>query len=144
MRIMGLDYGAKTVGVAISDEMLLTAQPVETIKRERAGKLRQTLARIETLMKEYDVEKVVIGLPKKLNNEEGDRCDKTREFGDMVERRSGLEVIYQDERLTTVAADAVLAEGGVRKENRKEYIDKVAASIILQGYLDSISKDDKE
>ena len=144
MRIMGLDYGAKTVGVAISDEMLLTAQPVETIKRERAGKLRQTLARIETLMKEYDVEKVVIGLPKKLNNEEGDRCDKTREFGDMVERRSGLEVVYQDERLTTVGADAVLAEGGVRKENRKEYIDKVAASIILQGYLDSISKDDKE
>lgn len=144
MRIIGLDYGAKTVGVAISDEMLLTAQPVETIKRERAGKLRQTLARIETLMKEYDVEKVVIGLPKKLNNEEGDRCDKTREFGDMVERRSGLEVVYQDERLTTVAADAVLAEGGVRKENRKEYIDKVAASIILQGYLDSISKDDKE
>ena len=144
MRIMGLDYGAKTVGVAISDEMLLTAQPVETIKRERAGKLRQTLARIETLMKEYDVEKVVIGLPKKRNNEEGDRCDKTREFGDMVERRSGLEVVYQDERLTTVAADAVLAEGGVRKENRKEYIDKVAASIILQGYLDSIRKDDKE
>ena len=144
MRIMGLDYGAKTVGVAISDEMLLIAQPVETIKRERAGKLRQTLARIETLMKEYDVEKVVIGLPKKLNNEEGDRCDKTREFGDMVERRSGLEVVYQDERLTTVAADAVLAEGGVRKENRKEYIDKVAASIILQGYLDSIRKDDKE
>lgn len=144
MRIMGLDYGAKTVGVAISDEMLLIAQPVETIKRERAGKLRQTLARIETLMKEYDVEKVVIGLPKKLNNEEGDRCDKTKEFGDMVERRSGLEVVYQDERLTTVAADAVLAEGGVRKENRKEYIDKVAASIILQGYLDSIRKDDKE
>lgn len=139
MRIMGLDYGAKTVGVAISDEMLLTAQPVETIKRERAGKLRQTLARIETLMNEYDVEKVVIGLPKKLNNEEGDRCDRTREFGEMVERRSGLEVIYWDERLTTVAADAVLAEGGVRKENRKEYIDKVAASLILQGYLDSIT-----
>lgn len=140
MRIMGLDYGAKTVGVAISDEMLFTAQPIETIKRERAGKLRQTLARIEALMKEYDVEKVVIGLPKKLNNDEGDRCDRTREFGDMVERRSGLEVIYRDERLTTVAADAVLAEGGVRKENRKEYIDKVAASLILQGYLDSISE----
>lgn len=140
MRIMGLDYGAKTVGVAISDEMLLTAQPIETIKRERAGKLRQTLARIEALMKEYDVEKVVIGLPKKLNNDEGDRCDRTREFGDMVERRSGLEVIYWDERLTTVAADAVLAEGGVRKESRKAYIDKVAASLILQGYLDSISE----
>ena len=91
-------------------------------------------------MKEYDVEKVVIGLPKKLNNDEGDRCDRTREFGDMVERRSGLEVIYWDERLTTVAADAVLAEGGVRKESRKAYIDKVAASLILQGYLDSISE----
>ena len=140
MRIIGLDYGAKTVGVAISDEMLLTAQPIETIKRERASKLRQTLARIEALMKEYDVEKVVIGLPKKLNNDEGDRCDRTREFGDMVERRSGLEVIYWDERLTTVAADAVLAEGGVRKESRKAYIDKVAASLILQGYLDSISE----
>ncbi len=105
MRIMGLDYGAKTVGVAISDEMLLTAQPIETIRRERPAKLRQTLARIESLMKDYDIDKVVIGLPKKLNNEEGDRCEKTREFGEMVERRSGLEVIYQDERLTTVQAD---------------------------------------
>ena len=109
MRIMGLDYGAKTVGVAISDEMLLTAQPIETIRRERPAKLRQTLARIESLMKDYDIDKVVIGLPKKLNNEEGDRCEKTREFGEMVERRSGLEVIYQDERLTTVQADNVLA-----------------------------------
>lgn len=138
MRIMGLDYGAKTVGVAISDEMLLTAQPVETIRRERANKLRQTLARIEALMKEYDVEKIVLGLPKMLNNNEGDRCKKTREFGEMVEKRSGLEVIYQDERLTTVEADSVLAQGGVRKEDRKEYIDKVAAALILQGYLDSI------
>ena len=85
MRIMGLDYGSKTVGVAISDEMLLTAQPIETITRARETKLRQTLARIEELMEEYDVEKVVIGLPKKLNNEEGDRCDKTREFAEMVE-----------------------------------------------------------
>lgn len=140
MRIMGLDYGAKTVGVAISDELLMTAQPLETIRRERETKLRQTLARIEALMAEYEVEKVVIGLPKKLNNEEGDRCDKTREFAAMVERRSGLEVILWDERLTTVSADAVLAEGGVAKKNRKEYIDKVAASLILKGYLESLEK----
>ena len=140
MRIMGLDYGAKTVGVAISDDMLITAQPVETIRRERPTKLRHTLARIETLKKEYDVEKVVIGLPKKLNNEEGERCEKTREFGEMVERRSGLEVIYQDERLTTVQADSVLSEGGIRKEKRKQYIDKMAASLILQSYLDSLER----
>ncbi len=141
MRIMGLDYGDKTVGVAISDEMLLTAQPKETIKRERPGKLRQTYARIEELIREYDVETVVVGLPKKMDNEEGDRCQKSREFGEQLERRTGLEVIYQDERLTTMAADAVLEEGGVRKENRKEYIDKLAASLILQGYLDGLSKE---
>ncbi len=137
---MGLDYGAKTVGVAISDELLLTAQPIETIKRERESKLRRTLARIEELMEEYQVDKVVIGLPKKLNNDEGDRCEKTREFAEMVERRSGLEVIFWDERLTTVMADAALAEGGVAKENRKQYIDKVAASLILKGYLESLER----
>lgn len=139
MRIMGLDYGAKTVGVAVSDELLMTAQPLETIRRERETKLRRTLARIEELMEEYQVEKVVIGLPKKLNNEEGDRCERTREFAQMVERRSGLEVIFWDERLTTVLADAALAEGGVAKENRKAYIDKVAASLILKSYLESIA-----
>jgi len=135
---MGLDYGAKTVGVAVSDELLLTAQPVETIERARETKLRQTLARIEELMEEYQVEKVVIGLPKKLNNEEGERCKKTREFAAMVERRSGLEVILWDERLTTVLADSVLEEGGVARKNRKRYIDKVAASLILKGYLESL------
>lgn len=140
MRIMGLDYGAKTVGVAVSDELLLTAQPVETIKRERESKLRRTLARIEELMEEYQVEKVVIGLPKKLNNDEGDRCERTREFAQMVERRSGLEVVFWDERLTTVMADAALAEGGVAKQERKQYIDKVAASLILKGYLESLER----
>jgi RNAse H-fold protein YqgF len=137
---MGLDYGAKTVGVAISDELLLTAQPVETIKRDRETKLRKTLARIEELLEEYDVEKVVVGLPKKLNNEEGERCGKTREFAQMVHQRSGLEVIFWDERLTTVLADAALAEGNVARENRKEYIDKVAASLILKSYLESIAE----
>ncbi len=135
-----MDYGAKTVGVAISDELLLTAQPVETIKRDRETKLRKTLARIEELLEEYDVEKVVVGLPKKLNNEEGERCGKTREFAQMVHQRSGLEVIFWDERLTTVLADAALAEGNVARENRKEYIDKVAASLILKSYLESIAE----
>lgn len=136
MRVMALDYGDKTVGVAISDELMLTAQPLETIKRSRPTKLRQTLARIEALMEEYDVSEIVIGLPKKMNNEEGERCKQTREFGGTLERRCGLPVIYQDERLTTVEADAVLTEGGVRKERRKQYIDKMAASIILQAYLE--------
>lgn len=139
MRIMGLDYGAKTVGVAISDELLMTAQPVETITRTREDKLRQTLARIEALIEEYQVDKVVIGLPKKMNNEEGERCTKTREFAGKVESRTGLEIVFWDERLTTVAANAVLEEANVSKEHRKEYIDKVAASLILKGYLDSLS-----
>lgn len=137
MRIMGLDYGDKTVGVAISDDMLLTAQPVETIKRERANKLRQTYARIEELIIKYDVGKIVTGLPLNMNNEEGLRCKLTREFAETLGRRTGLEIIFQDERLTTFAADAVLEEGGVRKEKRKAYIDKIAASMILQGYLDA-------
>jgi putative Holliday junction resolvase len=135
---MGLDYGDKTVGVAISDELLLTAQPLETIHRERPAKLRQTFARIESLLEEYQVEKIVLGLPKKMDNQEGKRCETTRAFGEQIERRTGLEVIYQDERLTTVAADAILDVGGVSKENRKTYIDKVAASLILQGYLDAL------
>lgn len=138
MRIMGLDYGDKTVGVAVSDERLLIAQPVETIKRERANKLRQTYARIETIIKEYHIEKIVIGLPLNMDGTEGVRCIKTREFANELERRTGIEVTFQDERLTTVAADSVLSMGGVRKEKRKEYIDKIAASMILQGYLDSL------
>lgn len=140
MRVMGLDYGAKTVGVAISDEMLLTAQPVETITRQRENKLRQTLKRIEELLDEYRVEKIVVGLPKKLNNQEGERCEKTREFAEMLERRTGLSVILWDERLTTVAADAVLEEAKVAKADRKKYIDKVAASLILKSYLESLDR----
>lgn len=140
MRIMGLDYGDKTVGVAISDELLLTAQPVETIQRERPVKLRKTFARIEELIGTYEVDRIVLGLPKRMDNQEGERCERTREFGDQLAKRTGIEIIYQDERLTTKEADAVLNEGGVRKENRKEYIDKLAASLILQGYLDILAK----
>lgn len=137
-RILGLDFGTKTVGVAVSDELLLTAQAVETIWREKPGKLRQTLARIETLVNQYGVEKIVLGLPKNMNDTEGERCEKTREFKEMLEKRLGLDVILWDERLTTVAANDAMIEMGIRRENRKEYIDQIAAIFILQEYLDYV------
>ncbi|MCI7100015.1 MAG: Holliday junction resolvase RuvX [Lachnospiraceae bacterium] len=137
MRILGLDYGSKTVGVAVSDALGITAQGLETIQRTQANKLRKTLARIEQLIKEYDVGKIVLGCPKNMNNTEGPRVQATMEFRDMLERRTGLEVILQDERLTTVSAERVLRESGVRRENRKEVIDKIAAVFILQTYLDA-------
>lgn len=138
MKIMGLDYGSVTVGVAISDSMQLTAQPVEVIKRKSENKLRQTLARIQQLVEEYEVERIVLGLPKNMNNTEGERVQRTEEFRDKLMARTGLEVVLWDERLTTVSAMDVLKQGGVRRENRKAYVDKIAASLILQGYLDSI------
>lgn len=140
MRILGLDFGTKTVGVAVSDELLITAQGVEIIRREKASKLRQTLARIEELVKQYNVEKIVLGYPKNMNNTEGERCERTKEFKELVEKRTGLEVVLWDERLTTVAADNAMMEMGIRRENRKEYVDEIAAIFILQGYLDFLSK----
>ena len=140
MRIMGLDYGSVTVGVAVSDGLLLTAQPVEVIKRKSETKLRQTLARIDALIAEYEVERIVLGLPKNMNNRSGVRVQKTEEFKEIVEKRTGLEVIFWDERLSTVSAMEVLKEGNVRRENRKQYVDKIAATFILQGYLDSLQK----
>lgn len=144
MRVLGLDFGSRTVGVAVSDELLLTAQGVETIERKEENKLRKTCARIEELIKEYEVTKVVLGLPKNMNNTEGERAEKTKEFGMMLERRTGLPVVYWDERLTTVAAEQVLMESGVRRENRKAVIDKVAACLILQGYLDRLKLEPTE
>ena len=140
MRIMGLDYGSKTVGVAISDELLITAQAVETITRKAENKLRQTYARIEELTKEYDVERIVLGYPKNMNNTLGERIERTLEFKENLERRTGLEVVLWDERLTTIEAERTLIESNVRRENRKQYIDKIAAVFILQGYLDGIKK----
>lgn len=137
MRIMGLDYGSKTVGIAVSDTLLITAQSVEIIRRESENKLRKTLARIEELIAEYQVTKLVLGLPKNMNNTEGIRVEKTKEFKAMLERRTGLEVVLWDERLTTVAADKAMMEAGIRREDRKNYVDKIAAAFILQGYLDS-------
>lgn len=144
MRIMGLDYGSKTVGVAISDQLLLTAQGKEIIRRERQNKLRQTLARIEALIVENDVEKIVLGCPKNMDGSEGDRVEKTREFQEMIERRTGLEVVLWDERLTTVAADRYMMEAGIRRENRKQYVDEIAAVFILQGYLDYLRNQKKQ
>lgn len=135
---MGLDYGSKTVGVAISDPLGLTAQGIETIGRKEENKLRRTCARIEALIREYEVEKIVLGLPKHMNNDIGERAEKTLEFRDMLTRRTGLEVIMWDERLTTVEAERTLIESSVRREDRKKYIDKIAAVFILQGYLDSL------
>lgn len=138
MRIMGLDFGSKTVGVAVSDPLLATAQGLETIWRKSPGKLRRTLARIEELAAEYEVERIVLGYPKHMNNTEGERCEKTQEFKQMLENRTGLEVILWDERLSTAAAEQILMESGVRREERKAYVDKIAAGLILQGYLDSL------
>ena len=136
-RIMGLDFGSKTVGVAVSDGLGLTAQGVEIIRRTSENKLRQTLARIESLIGEYEVGKIVLGFPKNMNNTIGERAEKTLGFKEMLERRTGLPIVMWDERLTTVAADRVLIEAGVRRENRKGYVDEIAAVFILQGYLDS-------
>ena len=132
-RWMGLDYGTKTVGVAVSDVLGITAQGVETVTRKSNKKLRQTLASIE----EYEVSKVVLGLPKNMNNTLGERAEETKEFQAMLQRRTGLEVVLWDERLTTMESERILQEGGVRRENRKERIDWMAATLILQSYMDA-------
>ncbi len=136
MRVIGLDYGTKTVGVAVSDEMKLIAQPLVTIERKQANKLRQTYAAIEKIIEEQQVELIVLGYPKNMNNTEGERVEATKEFKDALERRTGLSVVLVDERLTTVEANRILEDTGVALSARKEHIDKMAAAIILQNYLD--------
>lgn len=144
MRIMGLDFGSRTVGVAISDSLLLTAQGVEIIRRKEENKLRQTLARIEELIVENEVDEIVLGLPKNMNDTEGVRVELTKEFKEKLERRIGLPVYFWDERLTTVAADKAMMEAGIRRENRKDYVDMIAATLILQGYLDRRNNEKKK
>ena len=149
MRIIGLDYGTKTVGVAVSDALGLTAQGVETITRKEENKLRQTLARIEAIIEEYEliaqyqVEEIVLGLPKNMNNTLGERAEACKDFADKLERRTGIPVVMWDERLSTVSAEHVLIESGVRRENRKAVIDKIAACVILQSYLDYIANNNE-
>ena len=144
MRILGLDYGSKTVGVAVSDELLFTAQGLEIVRRQSPNKLRQSLARIEEIIKEYNGERIVLGYPKNMNNTEGERCEKTKEFKVMLERRTGLNVILWDERLTTVSADKHMMESGIRREDRKKFVDEIAAVFILQGYLDYLAMHPEE
>ena len=138
MRILGLDYGSKTIGVAISDELMITAQGLETIERKKENQLRKSLARIETICEEYTVEKIVLGFPKNMDNSIGEQAERAQEFKESLERRTGLEVILWDERLTTISAQRILNEGNVRgRIEQKKVIDKIAATFILQGYLDS-------
>jgi putative Holliday junction resolvase len=137
-RIMGLDYGSLTVGVAISDTLLLTAQGIEVIRRKQENKLRQTLARIEELIAQYDVDTIILGYPKHLNNTVGERAKKSEEFADKLRQRTGLNVILWDERLTTVAAHQVLDQGGLDYREKAMVVDKVAAVFILQSYLDRL------
>ncbi|BBF43269.1 putative holliday junction resolvase YqgF [Lachnospiraceae bacterium KM106-2] len=141
---MGLDYGSVTVGVAISDELGLTAQGIEVVRRKQENKLRQTLARIQELAEEYKVEKIVLGYPKNMNNTVGDRALKSEEFKEMLEKRTSLEVILWDERLTTVAAHNAMIDGGMRRDARAKIVDKIAAVFILQGYLDFLYHEKRE
>ncbi len=137
---MGLDYGSKTVGVAISDTLLLTAQAKEIIRRKEENKLRRTLARIEELIQEYEVEQIVLGLPLNMDQSVSVRSELSLEFKDMIERRTGVPVTMWDERLTTVEADDIMDEVGIPKKDHKKYVDMIAAQIILQDYLDNRDK----
>ena len=141
MRILGLDYGSKTVGVAISDPLGITAQGVETIWRKQENHLRQTLARIEELISEYQVERIVLGYPKNMNNTVGERAQACEAFKEDLERRTALPVILWDERMTTVESERILMAGGVRRENRKAVIDQMAAVLILQSYMDAQNRE---
>lgn len=138
-RIMGLDYGSVTVGVAISDALMITAQGVEVIRRKQENKQRQTLARIEELILEYGVNQIVVGYPKHLNNSIGERAIKSEEFAAKLRQRTGLEVILWDERLTTVAAHQVLSQTKMDYEEKAKVVDMLAAVLILQGYMDKLS-----
>lgn len=132
-RIMGLDVGDKTIGVAISDLLELTAQGLTTIRRESKVKDYNALKEI---IDEYNIKKVVIGLPKNMNNTLGPQGEKTIKFGEKLKNKYNVEIIYEDERLTTISAERMLISVDVRREKRKKVIDKVAATYILQLYLD--------
>lgn len=132
-RILGLDVGDRTIGVAVSDLLHFTAQGLTTIKRESKVK---DFAAIEALLKEYNAKKVVVGLPKNMNGTIGPQADKVVKFAEKIKNKFNIDIIYIDERLTTVSAERVLIEGSVRREDRKKFIDKLAATYILQSYLD--------
>ena len=145
MRIMGLDYGSKTVGVALSDTLLLTARGHSIIRREEENKLRKTLRELEGIILEYEVDEIVLGLPKNMDDTEGERVALTADFKEKLERRTGLPVTFWDERLTSVEAENIMTEAGIRRKHWKEHVDKIAAMLILQDYLDwkRTSKDEQ-
>ena len=144
MRILGLDYGSKTVGVAVSDPFGWTAQGLEIIRREKENRLRKTYARIEALVAEYGIEQIVLGYPVLLQSgDEGERVEMCRLFKADLERRTGLPVIFWDERLTTVEAYEIMTELGIPRKDWDAYVDMIAAQRILQGYLDEQSYREK-
>ena len=135
MRILGLDFGSKTVGVAVSDELMLTAQGLEIVRRQSPNKLRQTLARIEQIVTEYQVERIVLGYPKNMNNTLGERAEITLKYKELLEKSTDLPVIMFDERLTSVISNSILIEADISRKKRKKKVDSIAAQIILQDYL---------
>ncbi len=137
LRLLGLDYGSKTVGVAATDDLGQMVHPVETIFRKRQTKLRTTLARIDEIVLERRTEGIVVGLPLNMDGSEGDRCEKTRTFAEYVRRRTGLPLDFFDERLTTSESDGILKISGVPLGERKQYIDQMAAVLILEGYINN-------
>ncbi|AXI31489.1 Holliday junction resolvase RuvX [Priestia aryabhattai] len=136
MRVLGLDVGTKTIGVAVSDEMGWTAQGIETIKIADE-QMEQSYPRLQQLIDEYSVEKIVVGLPKNMNGTIGPRGEACIEFADNVKETLNIETMMWDERLSTMAAERVLLSADVSRKKRKKVIDKMAAVMILQGYLDS-------
>ncbi len=141
MTYMGLDYGSVTVGVAISDSKGTVATPLETITRKKENQVRRTLARLEAVIETYHIQTIVLGNPKNMNDTDGERVERTLEFKEKLEKRTNLPVILWDERLTTVAAKSALTETGVKEYKQKKYVDALAATLILQGYLDSKEMD---
>ena len=137
MRTLGLDYGSKTVGVAVTDPLGLTAQGVEIIRRQKENHLRKTYQRITELCEQYDVEKIVLGLPLNMDDTMGDRAEKTLEFKNELERRLSVPVLLVDERLTTVEAIEIMDDAGIKVSEREKYVDMIAATIILQDYMNS-------
>lgn len=141
MRLLGLDFGSKTVGVAVSDPLGLTATAIEIVRRQSPNKLRKTLARIEEIIKEYDIDTIVLGYPVMLDGTAGERVEKTKEFATMLKRRTGKEILFQDERLTTVEAYEIMDLMGIKKEDRYDYVDMIAAKVILEDYLNDNFRD---
>lgn len=135
---MGIDYGEKTIGIAVSDAFGWTAQGIETIKRKEEDNLKESIERIKALVQEYNVEKIVLGLPKNMNNSLGFRAEKTLKFKEKLEKVLSIPIVLWDERLSTKAAENILLEADLSRKKRK-VIDKMAAVYILQGYLDSLS-----